>query len=81
MRKDLSKSKKVRLLIKKCHVCGQITESNNELDKCIRCGKGFLPLNYFEKIHNHKDFEFTELFASSHEIHEEELVKGLYVLW
>ena len=81
MRNEVSKSIKAKLLIKKCHVCGQVTESTTELEKCVSCGKAFLPLNYFVKIHDHKEIKFSELFAESHEIHEEELIKGLYVLW
>ena len=81
MRKEVNKSIKAKLLIKKCHVCGQVTESMTELDKCVGCGKAFLPLNYFTKIHDHKEAKFIELFAESHELHEDELVKGLYVLW
>ena len=81
MRKEVNKSIQAKLLIKKCHVCGQVTESTVELEKCINCGKAFLPLNYFSKIHDHTEVNYADLFAESHEIHEDELIKGLYVLW
>lgn len=81
MRNEVSKSLKTKLLIKKCHVCGQVTESTVEQEKCVSCGKAFLPLNYFDKVHDHQDVEYKDLFAKSHELHEEELIKGLYVLW
>ena len=70
-----------RVLIKKCHVCGQMIEAHTEQEKCVCCGKSFLPLNYFEKIHDHQDSTFSELYAESHELHEEDLIVGLYVIW
>lgn len=81
MRNEVRKSIKAKLLIKKCHMCGQVTESKTELEKCVSCGKAFLPLNYFNKVHDHENMKFTELYADSHELHEDELIKGLYVLW
>ncbi|MEW6056780.1 MAG: hypothetical protein AB1540_09205 [Bdellovibrionota bacterium] len=41
-----------RQLFRLCHVCAAVNESNNESDvsKCLRCGKSFLPVNYFEKL-------------------------------
>ena len=71
----------VRLIIKKCHVCGHISESKEELRQCKSCQKAFLPLNYFGKIHAKNETEFRDLFASSGEIEEEDLIKGLIVLW
>ena len=69
-------------LIKRCHVCGQITESHQEIDRCPTCKKSFLPLNYFEKIHDvrTKD-DYRQLFEVSDNLVEEDLVKGVYVLW
>ncbi len=81
MNKELNKKTKSRLLIKKCHVCGQLIESHNEQENCVSCGKSFLPLNYFEKIHNHDQARFADLFAECHDIHEDDLIKGLYVIW
>lgn len=80
MRKELTKKKKLKLIVKKCHVCGQILEAQQEQQKCVCCGKSFLPLNYFQKVHDHSG-DFQELFAESHDLNEEDLVKGLYVLW
>lgn len=81
MRNEVNKQVRTKLIIKKCHVCSQVIESSTEQEKCMSCGKSFLPLNYFAKIHDHKDTKFQELFAQSHEIHEEDLVIGLYVIW
>lgn len=83
MKTEVLTSKKSRKIIKMCHVCGQITESSTEIDKCVSCGKSFLPLNYFDKVHDHKDrkYDFKDLYAQSHEIEEEDLIIGLYVLW
>ena len=47
----------------------------------MSCGKSFLPLNYFDKIHDQEDYKFDDLFADSHELEDEDLIKGLYVIW
>ncbi len=81
MRNEVSKKVRSKVLIKKCHMCGQLVESATEQEKCVSCGKSFLPLNYFQKIHDHSESKYQELFAECHEIHEDELIKGLYVIW
>ena len=83
MKTSVQPQKKQTQIIKKCHVCGQLTESSTEIDKCVCCGKSFLPLNYFSKIHDHegKSYRYKDLFAESHELTEEDLIIGLYVLW
>lgn len=37
-------------LFRLCHTCNRINESEEEILRCTGCGKGFLPINYFEKI-------------------------------
>lgn len=69
-----------KIIIKKCHVCGKINESHQEVQKCGGCAKSFLPLNYFHKVHS-KETSFKDLFCESHELHEEEMVKGICVIW
>lgn len=76
-----TKTKKERSIIKKCHCCGQVIEAQKEVQKCVSCGKSFLPLNYFDKIHGQEDYKFEDLFADGHEIEEEDLIKGLYAIW
>ena len=70
-----------KVIVKKCHICGQVSESHKELEKCIKCKKSFLPSNYFHKVHAKNSYEFSKLFSSSEELHEEDLIKGLGVLW
>ena len=70
-----------KIIFKKCHVCGHLMESAQELQKCKKCRKSFLPVNYFSKVHSKSQNEFSQLFAYGHEIHEDDLIKGLYVLW
>lgn len=70
-----------KTVIRKCHCCGQVIESKSESAKCLSCGKSFLPLNYFTKIHDDKDYKFNDLFCEGAELHEDDLIKGLYVLW
>ena len=84
MKKTFSHHKTVneQSIIKKCHVCGQVTESHKELDKCPNCSKAFLPLNYFGKVHTTKNSEeYSELFEVGENLHEDDLIKGIYVLW
>ncbi len=70
-----------RLIIKKCHVCGHIMESAEEIKKCKSCKKSFLPMNYFSKVHSQNPNEYEALFAKSHDLQDEDLIKGLTVLW
>jgi hypothetical protein len=37
-------------LFRLCHVCDCLNESDEEILRCVSCGKGFLPINYFEKL-------------------------------
>jgi tRNA(Ile2) C34 agmatinyltransferase TiaS len=78
---ETKKTDLTKLLIKKCHVCGHIMESSEEVQKCHKCKKSFLPSNYFHKVHSKNQKEYEALFAGSHEIHEQDLIKGLTVLW
>ncbi len=66
---DQEKQSVIRPIIKKCHVCGHLSESRQEIKQCSNCKKSFLPLNY------------EELFSNSHGIHEDDLIKGIIVLW
>lgn len=73
--------KKASLLIKKCHLCGHLNEGHKEPERCGSCNKSFLPSHYFAKVHAKNSHEFKELFSSTEELHEEDLIKGLHVLW
>ena len=74
-------SLKENLIIKKSHVCGHLSESSSELERCLKCSKAFLPLKYFVKVHEQTGEKYQELFSSSDELAEDDLAKGLYVLW
>lgn len=76
-----NKDSGTKLLIKKCHICGHVMESSQEVQKCGKCKKSFLPVNYFSKIHSKTQNEYEQLFAQGHEICEEDLIKGLTVIW
>lgn len=78
---NVLKRKETQKLIKKCHCCGQVSESSKEIKKCLSCGKSFLPLNYFDKVHGDSEYKFDELFSPVEEIEEFDLIKGLYVIW
>ncbi len=68
-------------LIKKCHVCGHLMESKKEIEKCECCHKPFLPMNYFGKVHAKNSSEYTQLFSRASELHDEDMIRGLTVLW
>jgi len=78
--KNIAETRKnKKLLIRACHACLKINESESELERCTHCSKSFLPLRYFEKIHAHKNFD--ESYEEADEIEEKDLIKGLFVLW
>lgn len=70
-----------RTIIKKCHICGTLNESYIEVEKCFSCKKAFLPANYFAKVHAQNSEDFSKLFAKSDELTEDDLIKGVTVLW
>lgn len=72
-----------RTIIKKCHVCGHVTESGREPERCPGCRKSFLPLNYFGKARGGDGGGggFRGLFSAPRDLHEDDLIKGLIVLW
>jgi hypothetical protein len=71
----------VKTLIRKCHVCGTLVEGTKEAMRCGGCRKAFLPSNYFGKVHAKNSEDYSELFLSSDELHEEDLIKGINVIW
>lgn len=72
---------KEKLLIRACHSCLKVNESEKELERCTHCNKAFLPLRYFDKIHQEKDVKWENHFYPTELIEEEDLIKGLFVLW
>ena len=78
---DLNKLNKDKLLIRACHCCSKITESYQEIERCSHCEKSFLPLRYFEKIHDFKGESWKKHFSSAEDLEELDLIKGLFVLW
>ncbi len=78
---SLFKSCKTKVLLRKCHVCGEVIESVVEPKKCPSCHKSFLPLNYFSKTGANGKTDFDNLFSETDELFEEDLIRGLYVLW
>ena len=81
MKMSLGIAKETSKVIKKCHVCGHLMESHKEISKCDCCKKPFLPMNYFGKVHAKNSEEFQALFSKASELHEEDMIKGLTVLW
>lgn len=72
---------KEKMLIRACHSCLKVNEATKELERCTYCAKPFLPLRYFEKIQQARDPKWENHFWHSSQIDEEDLIKGLFVLW
>lgn len=73
--------KQEKLILRVCHCCGYCNQTPVEPERCQKCSKAFLPLNYFHKVHSSKGEKFQALFEESAELDEKDLIKGLYVLW
>lgn len=80
MRVEKKLSSRVNI-VRKCHLCGFVMETKREVERCTHCQKSFLPLKYFSKIHGRGNSNFEDLFSSGSELHEEDLIPGLTVLW
>jgi hypothetical protein len=78
---ETKKTTKEKLLIRNCHSCLKINESYKELERCAHCGKAYLPLHYFDKIHHDKNTKWENYFYPTNLIEEDDLIKGLFVLW
>ncbi len=70
-----------KVLIRVCHHCGDLIETTEEPKRCPKCDKSFLPLNYFQKVHAKNSEEYRQMFVTSEELHDDDLIKGLIVLW
>lgn len=77
----IDKTSKEKSLIRLCHSCHKVNEAPSELERCLHCNKSFLPLRYFEKIHGSKNKNWASHFSASEDIEDEDLIKGLFVLW
>jgi hypothetical protein len=81
MKDNLTLNKKPQKLIRACHVCLKLNESDGEIEKCSHCNKSFLPLRYFEKIHGKSKKDWAGHFSSIDDIDQKDLIKGLFVMW
>ncbi len=78
--KELETSKE-KTLIRVCHSCLKLNESHKELERCQHCGKSFLSLRYFYKIHGDKKQKWENHFSTTDVLEDKDLIKGLFVLW
>lgn len=81
MEANLRRKTQQNLMIRKCHVCGTVNEGTHEVSKCGGCHKSFLPLNYFSKVHDHTAEVDEALYASTDELVESDMIKGITVIW
>lgn len=79
--KNIEPKTKEKILIRACHSCTRVNESYQEMERCSHCNKAFLPLRYFDQIHHAKDAKYENHFSAAENLDEEDLVRGLFVLW
>mgnify|MGYP000362629086 CR=1 FL=1 len=79
--KEVSKRSSDKSIIKKCHVCGHVHDTSTEVQKCVNCKKSFLPTKYFDKVHTKNSKDYKLLFSTASDIHEDDLIKGISVIW
>lgn len=76
--------KKVRSgksIIRQCHVCGHVNETEYEVKRCYSCRKSFLPSSYQHNGIKLDQKSYDDLYEHCDEIHEEDLIKGIHVIW
>jgi hypothetical protein len=78
---SIGKTRETSTVIRKCHHCGEILESNKEIEKCSCCKKSFLPSNYFGKVHAKNSREYQDLYLDAAELQSDDLIRGISVLW
>ncbi|PIU01174.1 MAG: hypothetical protein COT74_01325 [Bdellovibrionales bacterium CG10_big_fil_rev_8_21_14_0_10_45_34] len=44
----MKRNRKILLHLRRCHVCGAVTESESKIEKCHSCGKAFAPFFYYD---------------------------------
>ena len=69
-----------KTFFRKCHLCGTVTESLQEIQRCPHCHHSFAPLNYFQKVHS-KDGSTRDLYESSQQLMDDDMIKGITCLW
>mgnify|MGYP003963910791 CR=1 FL=1 len=70
-----------RVIIRKCHMCGELIESPREAVRCPKCNKSFLPLNYSGATQVHSEKDFFKLFSDAGQLEESDTIFGLFVIW
>lgn len=71
------------LFVRRCHVCGDLNESTEDILKCNQCQKPLLPFFYFDKK---KIAEYSDNQARPEEIYGAESksygpIRGLTAYW
>lgn len=74
-------SKPVIQVFRVCHLCNSLNESEAaDILKCLKCGKSFLPLNYFERLKSSlQESGFSPEQSLEHSLFRS--LKGLIVFW
>jgi hypothetical protein len=73
------------LHVRRCHVCGLVTESTNDILKCGGCNKSLLPFYYFDKrkVKEYADNEkrVVEVVPAAREQGAYGPIRGLTAYW
>jgi len=70
--------------IRRCHICGTITESSGQkVSRCKTCGKSLSPFYYFDELHldpiSDQDLNVSKIQVESESRYKP--IYGLTVLW
>ncbi len=69
------------IFVRRCHVCGEVCESYEDILKCTSCRKSLLPFYYFDK---RKIAEYTDNESRPNSAPQESgygPIRGLTVYW
>lgn len=70
-----------KLLIRSCHLCGHVNESECEIERCSKCRKHFLPFSYAGMQTPLNSQQYQAIFKDISDLGEEDVIKGIGVLW
>ncbi len=71
------------LHVRRCHVCGTVTESSDEILKCKGCSKSLLPFYYFDKrkIREYSDKQESAKLEKLPDLNGYGPIRGLTAYW
>lgn len=83
----MPQEKENEIYVRRCHVCGEVCESNADILKCTSCRKSLLPFYYFDKrkISEYSDNKERPIGERSTDVRDQNSgygpIRGLTVYW